>query len=262
MNKRRLKLGISLFVFGWDIFCHTIIRLIGQRPKGTCVVLYYHGIGAEQRAQFAMQMDALIRLAKPVPAGTKEPLSAGQRHCAVTFDDGFVSVLENALPEMEQRKIPATIFVATGSLGVTPLWIRDPDHPARNERVMTPTQLAALKDLKSVTIGSHSVTHPNFLKLNEQQAEQELRLSKARLEAVLSKPVKLFSFPHGKYNATLTNLAVEAGYERVFTIDPGTALQNSHEFVTGRVATGPDDGPLEFRLKVCGAYRWLCRPHP
>ncbi|MEX2580997.1 MAG: polysaccharide deacetylase family protein [Verrucomicrobiales bacterium] len=43
---------------------------------------------------------------------------------AVTFDDGYLDVFENALPILEKHGIPATVFVATGNLGESFWWDR------------------------------------------------------------------------------------------------------------------------------------------
>jgi hypothetical protein len=85
----------------------------------------------------------------------------------------------------------------------------------------------------------------------------ELSDSRARLESVLGRSVTLFSFPHGAYNAGTLSLAKAAGYDRVFTIVPELNSTTANAFVIGRVAVEPDDWPLEFRLKVLGAYRWM-----
>jgi len=257
--KRLIKLAISLLVRGWDVYRSGMRRLGSLQTEGTCVVLYYHGIGPTERESFARQMDEMLRLATPVPAGLKDPLTAGGHHCAVTFDDGFVSVIENALPELERRNIPSTVFVPTGSMGGRPAWITESSHPAHNEIVIAPSQLAALKARESVTIGSHSVSHSNFLKLDEVRVGTELSESKAVLENVLGEPVRLFSFPHGKCDARLVQMAKSAGYERVFTIEPGFALRHADELVSSRVSVAVDDWPLEFRLKVLGAYRWMAK---
>jgi hypothetical protein len=52
-------------------------------------------------------------------------------------------------------------------------------------------------------------------------------------------------------------LCREAGYQRVFSIEPTMTVSNSPEYVTGRVIADPTDWDCEFRLKVLGAYRWL-----
>ena len=259
--KRLLKLAISLVVRAWDIFVAFALRLLGQRPRPSCVVIYYHAIDPSLRARFARQMDDLLRLAKPVPAGLYGLPDSPAHYCAVTFDDGFVSVLENALPELELRNIPATFFVPTGCLGCPPAWVKA-DSPARHQRVLSAEQLAGLKDHRLLRIGSHSISHPNFLKLDPAQARRELEHSKAQLEAILGCKVGLFSFPHGECDAQTIALARAAGYDRVFTINPSNAFTSADNFVQGRVLVDPADWPLEYRLKLLGAYRWLAKPHP
>jgi peptidoglycan/xylan/chitin deacetylase (PgdA/CDA1 family) len=259
--KRLLKLAISLVVRAWDIFVAFALRLLGRRPRPSGVVIYYHAIAPGQRARFARQMDDLLRLAKPVAAGLYGLPDSPAHYCAVTFDDGFVSVLENALPELELRKIPATFFVPTGSLGGPPAWVKT-NSPARHQRVLSADQLVGLKDHRLLAIGSHSISHPNFLKLSPAQAGRELEQSKTQLEAILGHKVALFSFPHGACDSQTIGLARAAGYDRVFTINPSNAFTSADNFVQGRVLVDPADWPLEYRLKLLGAYRWLAKPHP
>lgn len=255
--KRFIKLLISLAVRAGDILRNACLRLVGRKPRGSAVILYYHAVPTSQRQQFARQMDELVRVAKPIRSDFSFPLEPGVHHCAVTFDDGFVSVLDNALPEMEARSIPSTMFVPSGSLGGPPKWIKNPSHPSLKEVVMTPDRLASMGNHGSVTIASHSISHPNFLALDDTTAVRELTESKAVLEAALGKPVTLFSFPHGKHDAGLLEKAKAAGYQRVFTIDPECLTDPADRFALGRVAVEPTDSPLEFRLKALGAYRWM-----
>ena len=255
--KRLIKLLISLAVRGWDIGRTSVLRVARLEPPSVCVVLYYHGVGATQRERFARQMDELLRLSKPIRADLRGAPDGGQCYCAVTFDDGFVSVLENALPELERRHIPATMFVPTGSMGGKPSWIKDPAASANHEVVLSAAQLASLKERKLVTIGSHSVSHPDLREVGEAEADRELRESKADLEAIFGRRVTLFSFPHGTYDERLIELAKAAGYEQAFTIESRPAALSGDGFVIGRISASPDDWGLEFKLKLLGAYRWL-----
>jgi peptidoglycan/xylan/chitin deacetylase (PgdA/CDA1 family) len=259
--KRLLKLAISLVVRAWDVFVLFALGILGRRPQQSCVFVYYHAIPPGQRARFARQMDDLLRVAKPVPAGLPALPDSPTHFCAVTFDDGFVSVLENALPELELRNIPATFFIPTGSLGEPPGWVKA-GSPACHQRVLSAEQLAGLRDHQLLAIGSHSISHPNFLKLDPAQARRELEHSKAQLEAILGHQVGLFSFPHGECDAQTIALARATGYDRVFTINPSNAFTSADDFVQGRVLVDPADWHLEFRLKLLGAYRWLAKPHP
>jgi peptidoglycan/xylan/chitin deacetylase (PgdA/CDA1 family) len=253
MLKRLVKLLISLTLRGWDLASQ---GLVGRRPTPTCVALYYHSVDAAQRRRFALQMDTLLRLTRPIAAGQRPPLNGCTRYSAVTFDDGFVSVVENALPELEQRNIPATLFIPTGSLGASPAWVRNPSAPAARERVMSEAQISALRHHPLVSIGSHTVSHPNLARLDDTRAAFELAESRAQLEAIVGRPVTLFSFPHGAYTSRTLELARASGYERVFTIAPQRACLAADSFILGRVAASPGDWPLEFQLKLLGAYRW------
>jgi peptidoglycan/xylan/chitin deacetylase (PgdA/CDA1 family) len=255
--KRLLKLSISAVVWAWDSFIRVFVKLGLMTARGSCVVLYYHGILERDKTRFAAQMDLLLRHAKPIPADNHQPLAAAGRYAAVTFDDGFVSVIQNALPALESRGIPATLFVPTGSLGRNPIWIRDPHVPASREIVLSPEQLKALAGNRVMAIGSHSVNHVNLLKLDPAKARAELADCKATLETILGTDIPLFSFPHGAHNERLIKEAKAIGYRRVFTISPTRAFTTADEFVTGRTLADPSDWDLEFVLKTLGAYRWM-----
>jgi len=229
----------------------------GKAPHARCVVLYYHAMPLRQRKRFARQMDILLRCAKPAHPELKAPLSPGL-HAAVTFDDGYQSVVENALPELQKRNIPFAFFVVSHALGGPARWIPEGEayRPDEGDNILSAEQLRRLP-ANLVVIGSHTMSHPQLPELPEEAAKQELTQSRALLEQVLQREIRLFSFPHGAFNSSLVKWCREAGYERVFSIEPVMALSDPHEYVTGRVWADADDWNLEFRLKVLGAYRWL-----
>ena len=251
---RLIKLFISVGCFCGFGVRNVVRRLSGKEAVGASVALYYHSVSSEQRVRFARQMDELIRWAKPIPADLRSPLKEDGRCVAVTFDDGFENILENALPELEVRGIPSTIFVIAEALGKFPSWLASASERKRHGRLMSVQQL---QDLQSslVSIGSHTMTHPELPLLNEEEARRELSESRAKLARLLNTEIRLFSFPFGAFNQNLVRWCQEIGYERVFTSLPTVA--DSHEFVTGRVCAEPTDWPMEFRLKLLGAYRWL-----
>ena len=253
---RILKLVISM---GFYVGCRIRSwsrRIMSEKLPGTCVVLYYHAVTSKQRNKFAHQMDDLIRWAKPVRADTMNPLERGVHHAVVTFDDGFQSVVENALPELIQRKIPSTVFIPTGYLGRHAEWDSELEYQDCHEKIMTVDQLRKLSsDL--VSIGSHTVMHRRLPLLGEEEAKRELVESRQELESILGCDIKLFSFPYGEYNQVLLEWCRQAGYERVFTILPILAFSEPEEYVTGRIRVTPTDWRLEFRLKLLGAYCWL-----
>jgi len=221
-----------------------------------CVVLHYHGVAPEHRILFARQMDALIQRTIPIAADNQQPLRPGEHYAAVTFDDGFLTVAENAVPELVRTRVPATIFVVADLPGATPTWDMFGRDYIAQERLIPMEQLKFLpSDL--ITIGSHTLSHPWLPAIPVAQAKIELSESRDKLGNLLNRKIKLFSFPYGALSEQLIELCRDAGYERVFTILPTLAFTNPQEFVTGRVVVEPTDWRLEFRLKLLGAYRWL-----
>jgi len=176
---------------------------------------------------------------------------------AITFDDGFASVLENAIPELTKRNIWATIFIPTSNLGMRPKWIKDPQDPLNHETVMSAEQLIELSKNDLISFGSHCKTHSNLLLLTEDEIINELNDSKHLLESILGNKVEMISFPHGSYNQHIINWAREAGYKLAFNIEPIPAFMNKDEYSIGRIEVSPADWRLEYLLKLSGAYRWL-----
>jgi len=257
--KRSLKLLISLAVHVRDVSSRAALRLLGRTPPPTCVVLYYHAVPTAQRQLFVRQLDTLLRLARPLPSDPNTQLEPGHHYAVVTFDDGFVSVKDNAAPELKRRQIPWTLFVPSGCLGQSPTWLRHAPAAARQDRVMTAGELRTLAQDPCVSIGSHTVTHAHLVEFGPDRANGELARSKADLETLLQRPVDQFSYPFGARTPALDQQARALGYRRLFSTQPDPAFQTPDEFVTGRVTVDPDISPLEFRLKLLGAYRWLAR---
>jgi peptidoglycan/xylan/chitin deacetylase (PgdA/CDA1 family) len=255
---RLIKLSISLCYFAWTEAGNAIRSLMGNMPAGTCVVIHYHSVAPKERTRFSRQMDILLLHAKPIAADYHETLQAGQHHVAVTFDDGFMSVVENAIPELEKRKIPMAFFIPPGLLGTSPRWPGYGPEGSADEIIATAECLRQLPpDL--ITFGSHTMTHEWLPPLSDEEAKFQISASRTELKKLLNRDIKLFSFPYGALNWRLVELCREAGYERVFGVLPTTAFADPKEFVTGRIAVNPADWELEFRLKILGAYQWMPR---
>jgi peptidoglycan/xylan/chitin deacetylase (PgdA/CDA1 family) len=247
---RVLKCTISLGVYLATRLRVSALRLFGIKTAGTCVILNYHSITADQREAFARQLDILCRCATPVKIDSESTPEPGKNAAAITFDDGFEDFLLQALPELRSRNIPCTVFVIVKAVG------QEFGTGERLDRVMSVQQLRNLpEDL--VTIGSHTLTHPFLPETTRLDAYQEIVESRKQLEKMLDRPIKLFSFPFGGFTQALVDICREAGYRRVFTTLPTLAFTTPQKFAVGRVRADTTDWPLETRLKIAGAYRWL-----
>jgi peptidoglycan/xylan/chitin deacetylase (PgdA/CDA1 family) len=106
-------------------------RQIRNRFRPTSLILLYHRVTKLRSdpqllcvtpQHFSEHLDVLRKDYNPLRLqGLSQDLRCGtvpRRAVVVTFDDGYADNLYNAKPVLEHFNIPATIFVATGSLGL------------------------------------------------------------------------------------------------------------------------------------------------
>ena len=244
---RLVKFVISLAFHVASESWRMLLRALGKAPQPGAIVIYYHHVLSSERERFARQLDHLLRWTKPLSTDASAPLSPDARYSMLTADDGWKSFADNAVGEIERHNIPVTIFAISDRLGQSV-------DEITFDRLVTADELRALNS-QLVTIGSHTASHVKMTTLDEHEAMCELRESRSRLGAILGREVTTFCFPYGAYRDDLIPLCREAGYERVFTCVP--TLADPSRFVLGRVRVDPSDWPLEFHLKLMGAYRWL-----
>jgi peptidoglycan/xylan/chitin deacetylase (PgdA/CDA1 family) len=218
-------------------------------------ILYYHAVPAKLRTAFSKHMEMLSRQAMVVSASYRGELVPGKDYISITFDDAFVSVAENALPELAKYAFHSTIFVPTGSLGCRPGWQMESDGDA-HEVVMTEEQLSQLPD-KLVTLGAHSVTHPHLSRIDRKRAKWEIEGSLVRLQGLIGGNPRLFAFPYGDFDAETIAICKEAGFDHVYSIEPQSIDASGGKFLRGRIKADPSDSNLEFFLKFHGAYSWV-----
>ncbi|MDM8548194.1 polysaccharide deacetylase family protein [Candidatus Venteria ishoeyi] len=248
-----LQLWVSLlyFIFVLKLW-RGLKKLLGLRTPARCISLCYHEVTQTQQALFKQQMLMLKKLATPVFADAVLP-DDGQLYVAVTFDDGFVSLIDHALPILRELEIPCVLFIPSGCLGQTPPWLQDSSHPTAQLPIMTPQQLQSL-DRQWVRIASHSVSHADLSALDETALSTELQQSREDLQQLLNTPINLLAFPYGRFNHLVLEIARKVGYQRVYAADP---LLHSDDFLWDREDLYPEIQGLTFRLKISGAYDWL-----
>jgi peptidoglycan/xylan/chitin deacetylase (PgdA/CDA1 family) len=253
--KRAAKLVISLLYFIAQGLSRFVLHAMGRSPNRQLIILYYHGIPHAYRTNFVRQLEAIRRRARVLPASYHGILPLDKPNVAITFDDAYVSVAENALPALAARGFHSTIFVPVGSLGRRPAWPMEDGSPDSAETIMSADQIAALPS-SLVTLGSHTSTHPRLSRMDPYDAREEIEGSRLKLQTLTAQDIRLFAFPYGDHDASVVELCRAAGYDHVFSITPYPVDTTSSDFVRGRVKVEPFDGSLEYFLKYHGAYAW------
>ena len=240
---------------------HTRLRSLvwrargGEAPGGPGFrILYYHRVSDERDElavrprRFAEQLDTLAaegyRAVDVLTALDAAPGAVG-----LAFDDGYLDVAENALPELERHGFTATVFLATAVTdGRVPLaWYRT------QPPLLSWDDVARL-DGGALRFEAHTVTHPNLLAVDDARAHEEIAGSKRELEARLGREVSIFCYPAGLYGERELRLAAAAGYRAACTCEPGLNSGGTNPYRLHRTQVDARDSLLDFRAKLSGGF--------
>jgi poly-beta-1,6-N-acetyl-D-glucosamine N-deacetylase len=130
------------------------------------------------------KLTQLLRENKPIP----------ENWTAITFDDGYRNIIEQADPILKAHGFPYTIFVNPGTVDLG-----------------LPSMLdwAQLRKLKSegVLIGNHSMTHQYLVRTpyrdQSYAAINDILTAQKRLEQEKVSTEKVFAYPYGEFDKAL-----------------------------------------------------------
>lgn len=130
-----------------------------------------------------------------------------ERRVIITFDDIFQNAYENAIPILNERKIPYTVFITLEYVD--------------KEGYITSSEIEKLKQNKLCTIGFHANKHDLMRDLNDDDIRTNT--SAKTFERKFNVKCDYFAFPFGSVYACpkrAVSIASTQGYKAVFsTID-------------------------------------------
>lgn len=187
-----------------------------------------------------------------------EMLEAGDRlpgkSFAITFDDGYADNLLRALPLLQKYASKATLYLVVERFERD--WSVDrkahhDDGELKREAKLSDEQVEILIESGCVELGSHSMTHANFIKLSTDEVMYELQASKRNLEKRFNVDIKSFAFPFGLYTAEQVGLVKQAGYQSAVTTREGIeALQDVKRLELKRIKISGKDNWLAFLVRM------------
>jgi peptidoglycan/xylan/chitin deacetylase (PgdA/CDA1 family) len=186
--------------------------------------------------RFAEQMQALEDAGyTAITMRDAEDYWAGERRVprkpiVLTFDDGYRSHVDVALPELERRGWPGVLYLEVAAL-------KKPGAegiPAADVRKLT----AAGWEL-----GAHTMTHPDLTTLDAAALTEEIAGSRKLLRKRFGGAVDAFCYPAGKYDDTVIVAVDDAGYASATTVEEGLAGPGDEPFTRHRIrVNGSDSG--------------------
>ena len=148
------------------------------------------------------------------------------RLASITFDDGFLSVKDEAFSHLHARGIPFTVFVNSMAIKHNRLF-NLPGGQCLNHNLDRKIFLdeTDIKDLaaEGVVIGSHSSTHKVLVECDEPALKEEVLMNKLYIESLTGSSVKHFALPFGKhehYNDRVLNFCYSTGHEYAYSTNP------------------------------------------
>ncbi|MDQ6981938.1 MAG: polysaccharide deacetylase family protein [Mariprofundus sp.] len=222
------------------------------------VILLYHHVGEDTPAitsvtpaQFAEHLQYLDENNFHIMplAELTQKLTNGQivpeKSIAITFDDGYRSVLKNAVPLLKQRGWPFAVFVNPHAI----------DH--RFGAYMSWDELRQVKRAGGAIL-NHTMGHDHPVRRlpgeNEsvwrQRVKQDITATQQRIEAEIGETPKLFAYPYGEFAPKLKALLKEMGYTALGQQSGAAGFLSSPEALPRFPVMGTYAGKKAFAQRV------------
>ncbi|HEV8509908.1 MAG TPA: polysaccharide deacetylase family protein [Gemmatimonadales bacterium] len=285
---------------------------LARRLSRGGVVLCYHNVVAETHAgpwsslglhmplpTFDRQMRWLARAYEVVSlAELVNRLAAGvslRGVAAVTFDDGYNGVFDDAWPLLQDLGMPAAVFVvAEAPERDHGFWWDDPDvladtSPARRQHWLTALrgdgpaivgslavthralphrsaaprwcrpaswQTIAAAARSGLQLGAHSASHRSLLELSEHDLQHEIVDSRNLIERRTGVRPAFFAYPYGFWNERVRRAVQAAGYRAAFTLDGGGNNHTADNWALSRVNVPAHIEHAAFQAWTAGLNLW------
>jgi peptidoglycan/xylan/chitin deacetylase (PgdA/CDA1 family)/UDP-N-acetylglucosamine:LPS N-acetylglucosamine transferase len=171
----------------------------------------------------------------------------------ISFDDGYLSSFENALPLCQKYNFKGVLFLL-GDFGLTHNnWDKAEQYEPHNLLMNNDHKKAFVA--AGWEIGAHTMTHPNLTEQTALEIEHELISSKNNLEKELNIDVISFAYPFGYYNDRVKDLVKSAGFSYGIATDTGGIHIEDDRFAIFRVNIFPKESYFSLYKKTSNWYR-------
>ena len=220
-----------------------------RRSSDPVPVLMYHDIADGRTSQAfrrfvvppALFAEHLLALHEAgYGTGHVSDLGAGpvaRKVAFLTFDDGFGTIVEHALPALAVRAMTATLFLPTAFVGGRASWLSKEREDARSLLSWPDVRDAAAAGFE---IGSHGHRHLEFDILDDRGLDQELTVSKRILEDETAAVVQSLAYPFGYHDSRVRSAAAGAGYRTACEVGYGLYERGDDPLRIRRLLIGPD----------------------
>jgi peptidoglycan/xylan/chitin deacetylase (PgdA/CDA1 family) len=179
------------------------------------------------------------------------PPRTPRRPVVITFDDGYVDNLENALPVLEERGFTAAVFPVLDLRRRVNWW--DTTRALRAP-LLSPADMRAL-EAAGLELGSHTVTHPRLTRASDAQLADELTRSREVLASIVARPLPVLAYPYGDVDERVKRAVRRAGYLAGLAVSSGPLELQSDPLEIRRECVANSATDAYMALRLSGAQR-------
>jgi peptidoglycan/xylan/chitin deacetylase (PgdA/CDA1 family) len=176
---------------------------------------------------------SFTQLALALSQQTKLPA----RPIIISFDDGYRDNYENAFPLLRKYGFTATFFIFTQPIDTV------------NVSYLTWDMVAEMHKA-GMEFGSHSRTHPDLRSRNVEFLSGEILASKETIEAHIGEPVRVFSYPAGRYDSLTLHMVKSASFWSAVTTQWGARHSFENRFEMSRIRVSGNDTARHLAQKL------------
>lgn len=217
------------------------------------IVLYYHevvekGQGCSyqkiEKDKFAEQMRYLRDYGYQSVFFSELKYSLPEKTVIVSFDDGFLSVYENAAPIMEKYGIRGNLYLPTVYIGNDP-------------KFMTWEQVRQLHNAGTFQMQAHTHNHVDVRTLDADSLRKQMEESDRLFSQELGYLPEAFCLPFGTFDHTSArNIQKNGRYTYVLGSFYGGISAGKYKGILPRIGISNDDTLEIFRGKLQGRLNW------
>ncbi|WP_037321003.1 polysaccharide deacetylase family protein [Salegentibacter sp. Hel_I_6] len=216
----------------------------------------------------------------------KSNIKLPKKPMLITFDDGDLSVYQNALPLLKKYSLPAILFIVTNLINTEkPFWWDEIEYylgkeegnkkvwevktwpnskreafleelrnnsskPLLKYKQLTTAQLKEMQGA-DIMIANHSHTHPMFDQCTQEELESEIKSSIEILKDLGFTP-DVFAYPNGNYSPDAENVLKKYGADKAYLFDHKINKKEINHLRISRLVVN-DTTPLwKFKLILSG----------
>lgn len=140
------------------------------------------------------------------------------RTIAITFEGGYKSTLDTAVPALIENEIPFTVFYSANNADMD------------SSEYMNWSDLISLSSNPDVTLGVLPASFIHLDSTSEVEMRRQINKAKMRHREMIENEAKLYSYPYGEYSALHKKIIEESGFTAAFGQNSGAVYAGSDFF--------------------------------